>query len=844
MGEEPRTESPLDHVRVLDLTDEKGFYCGKVLGDLGADVIKVEPPGGDPARSIGPFYQDMPHPERSLYWWSFNTSKRGITLNIEIPDGQRLLKGLAETADVILESFPPGYMENLGLGYSSLCQINKSIILTSISAFGQTGPYKDYKAPDIVGCCLGGLAFTVGDADRPPCRTSFPQAYLLASIHAAGGTLAALRYQKLSGVGQHVDVSMQEAVTWSLQGVVQYWDLLGHNMVRNGNSRSFYIGPRYPTRVMRYSYPCRDGHVAFMVAGGLLAAISMPAIVGWMAEEGMLGAFEPMKDWGYDEWLVRDVVSMSQKEVDAEDDTLIKFFATRTRSELYEEALKRRIILYPVNTMKDLAEDVQLKERHFYTGVEHPELGVTISYLGAPYRLMETPWRISRRPPLIGEHNTEIYEHELGLSKQKPASTKKNGAIHPCLANSEKNPSARVLEGVKIIDFGWTATGPASAKFMANLGAEVIRIESNTRPDIFRFAPPAKDGELGMNRSAMFALYNDSKYGITLNLRIPQAQKVARRIVHDWANIAIDAMVPGVMERWGLDYESLRRERPDVIHISTTFQGRTGPRSTMPGHGQVGAQLAGFSYVTGWPDREPAMPGNAYTDFIAFPHVVTALIAAVIHRDRTGKGQFIDISQYECSVHFLAPQIMDYVLNGHIMIRMGNRSDYAAPHAIYRCKGEDKWCAIAVTTDEEWTGFCKAIRSPRWTEESRFSSLSGRKANEDELDDQINQWAENYTPEEVMKRMQESGVSAGMASSGQDLVADPQLNYRGTHVILDHPEIGKHIYQPPPYRLSKTPAELTMPAPCIGQHNEYILRDVLGMSDGEIADLVTAGGLE
>jgi benzylsuccinate CoA-transferase BbsF subunit len=405
-----------------------------------------------------------------------------------------------------------------------------------------------------------------------------------------------------------------------------------------------------------------------------------------------------------------------------------------------------------------------------------------------------------------------------------------------------RKPSA--LEGVKIVDFGWTATGPAAVKTLANLGAYVIRIESNTRPDIFRFAPPAKDGDLGMNRSAMFTLYNDSKYGITLNLRVAQAQQVARRIVHDWANVAVDAMVPGVMDRWGLDYEALKRERDDLIHISATFQGNTGPYSRMPGHGQVGAQLAGFSYVTGWPDREPSMPGNAYTDFIAFPHVVAAIIAAVIYRDRTGKGQFIDFSQLECSVQFLAPPIMDYMVNGRIMMRSGNRSPQAAPHGIYRCQGEDRWCAIAVSTDEEWESFCGVIGNSGWTKETRFATFRERKANEDDLNALVQEWTRGHSAEEVMARMQAAGVPAGVALTGENLINDPQLNHRGTHVILEHPEIGPHIYQPPPYRLSKTPAELTMPAPCIGQHNEYILKDVLGMSDEEIADLVAAGGLE
>ncbi len=402
----------------------------------------------------------------------------------------------------------------------------------------------------------------------------------------------------------------------------------------------------------------------------------------------------------------------------------------------------------------------------------------------------------------------------------------------------------RSLEGVKIVDFGWVVTGPAAAKFAANLGAEVIRIESNTRPDILRFAPPAKDGELGMNRSAMFTLYNDSKFGITLNLKMPQAREVAKRMIYDWADVVVDGLVPGVMERWGLDYETMKKDKPGLIHIATSFQGQTGPYSMMPGHGQVGAQLAGFSHITGWADREPAIPLSAYTDFIAFPHMVSILIAALIYRDRTGRGQYIDVSQLECSVQFLAPPIMDYMVNGRIMMRMGNRSTHAAPHGIYPCLGEDTWCAIAVSTDDEWRAFCRVIGNPVWTSDPRFSTLLGRKENEDELDALVTEWTVNYPPEEIMKQMQEASVPAGIAASAQDLVEDAQLNHRGTHIILEHPEIGPHIYQPPPYRLSKIPAELTMPAPCIGQHNEYILKDVLGMSDEEVAALIAAGGME
>ena len=403
----------------------------------------------------------------------------------------------------------------------------------------------------------------------------------------------------------------------------------------------------------------------------------------------------------------------------------------------------------------------------------------------------------------------------------------------------------RIFEGVKIADFTWLGVGPIAMKFMADMGATVIHVESQTRPDLCRVSAPYKDWQPGINRSAFFAVYNDSKYGVSLNLRMPQAQQVARRLIYEWADVVADAHLPGVMEKWGLDYEALRKEKPDLIHVATALQGKTGPYSTMPGHGMVGVSLCGFTQITGWPDRDPTVPFGALTDFLTFPHMVTALIAALIHRRRTGKGQYIELSQLECSVQFLAPPIMDCMTNGRILERMGNRSAYAAPHGIYRCKGDgEKWCAIAVCSDEEWHNFCGVIGNPEWTKDVRFTTFFGRKENEAELDTLVEGWTINYAPRQVMRQMQAAGVPAGAVLSGEDLVADPQLNHRGTHVILEHPEIGPHIYHPPPYRFSKTPHELTMPAPCLGQHNEYVLKDILGMSDDEVADLLVAGALE
>jgi benzylsuccinate CoA-transferase BbsF subunit len=278
-------------------------------------------------------------------------------------------------------------------------------------------------------------------------------------------------------------------------------------------------------------------------------------------------------------------------------------------------------------------------------------------------------------------------------------------------------------------------------KFMANMGATVVHVESYTRPDLTRVSYPYKDLQAGINRSAFFTLFNDSKYGITLNLNMPQAQEVARRLVYEWADVVADAHLPGLMEKWGLDYETLRKKKPDLIHIATALQGKTGPYSSMPGHGMAGVSLAGFTEITGWPDGEPVIPWGAYSDFVTFPHMVTALIAALIYKRKTGKGQFIELSQLEATLQFLAPPLMDYMINGRIMTRMGNRSPYAAPHAIYRCQGEgEKWCAIVVSNEEEWDNFCRVIGNPDWTKDPKFTTFRARKENEDELNEFVEKW--------------------------------------------------------------------------------------------------------
>jgi len=396
----------LSPYRVLDLTDEKGHLCGKLLGDLGADVIKIERPGGDPARSIGPFYHDEPDPEKSLFWFAFNTSKRGITLSIETTDGQELFRKLVKTADFVIESFPPGYMDRLGLGYSALEKINPRIIMVSITPFGQTGPYKDYKAPDIVAWAMGGSMRLLGDADRPPIRISHhSHAYLHAATEAAVGALMALHCRELTGKGQQVDVSIQASVAQLLQAIC-LWDML--KAIPHREQEGLYEIRQNWTR------PCKDGYVVWSNWGGTQANRWVPPLINWMDSEGMADDF--LK--GFD-WEAFDPATAPRELLDRLDKPMNAFFMAHTKDEVLEAAVKHHIMLFPVNTPADVLESTQLAAREFWAEIEHPELGTTIPYPGAFGKFSESSPRMLRRAPLIGEHNQEIYEKELGLSREE-----------------------------------------------------------------------------------------------------------------------------------------------------------------------------------------------------------------------------------------------------------------------------------------------------------------------------------------------------------------------------------------------------------------------------------------
>lgn len=399
------------------------------------------------------------------------------------------------------------------------------------------------------------------------------------------------------------------------------------------------------------------------------------------------------------------------------------------------------------------------------------------------------------------------------------------------------------LEGVKVLDFFWVAVGPMTTSYMAEYGATVVRVESKGRPEVLRSAPPFGGNGQGLNRSAYYANYNANKYGLGLNMRHPKAIDLVKRFL-SWADVVTENFTPGTMEKWGLGYDDLRQIKPEIIYVSTSMLGRGGPYSAQPGFGPVLASLSGMTGVTGWPDRDPTNPYGAYTDFIVPRFALSALLAALDHRERTGQGQHLDISQLETALHFMAPPVLDLANNGREQQRVGNRHAAAAPHGVYPCQGEDRWCAIACLTDTEWETLCRVMGNPVWAQEEHFATVVGRKGHEDELDAQLAEWTRHWEARDLMRTLQDSGVPAGVVQSNQELIEDVQLRHRGHFVYMDHPGVGRHPVQRSEFRLSRAPAEHRWPAPTLGQHTVQVCIEIFGMSEDEVTALIEETVLE
>ncbi len=401
-----------------------------------------------------------------------------------------------------------------------------------------------------------------------------------------------------------------------------------------------------------------------------------------------------------------------------------------------------------------------------------------------------------------------------------------------------------VFKGLTILAFCWAVVGPLTMKFFADHGATVIRVETSKRPCTMRMSAPYKDNIPNYNRGGYFNYYNSNILSLGLNMQLPEAREIAKRLAVE-CDVFMENYTPGVIEKWGLSYEELKEIRPDIIMLRQSGYGSWGPYSNLPAFGMVLVPIAGLPNYIGWPGKEPLPVGvSAYTDCISPRFATAALIAALDYRKKTGKGQLLDLSQFETAIYFITQGVLDYTVNNRKPERIGNSSPEAAPHGVYPCGGDDRWCTIAVTSDEEWAILCREMGKPEYVEDPRFATLADRKKNEEDLNRLVSEWTASLTPEKVMEQLQKAGVAAGVVENTADVFNDPQLAKRNIYWNMEHSEMGMFTHLGQSFQLSKTPSKAYSPSPLLGEHTEYVCTKILGMSDEEFIDLMQKGVFE
>ena len=808
--------------RVLDFTDERGLLAGQILADLGADVIHIEPLGGSRARRRGPFVDDREAPDGSLLWWAYARNQRSIVLDLEEDRDRATLGRLVASADFLIESESPGVMETRGLGYPDLRDDHPALIYVSISPYGQSGPKARLPATDLTLAAASGFLFMTGDADRPPVRvSSTDQAHLFAGVEAALGALVASQYRLRTGRGQRVDVSAQQAL----------------NATTQSDALSALVGDRYTTRSagglvygglrIRLLYPAKDGFVSIAFLFGATIGAATARLMRVIYEKGFCDAATCNKDWiGYAELLTSGAEPLEQFERVKQ--IVERFTRSMTKDELLQLAVERNLLMAPVATIEDLLGSAQLAARGYFREHEHPGRAKPLRHAGPFARFGRSPIAYTRPAPGVDEHGREIRD-EIALARAGPP--------RPPFGQSR---SARPLEGVKILDLMWAVAGPTATRVFADHGATIVRVESPTRIDASRTLRPFRGGKAGAEGSALFHTLNVGKQMMTLDLAAEAGREVFWDLVR-WADVLAESFSPQVMGKLGFSYEALATVNPRLIVLSTSLMGKTGPLNTFAGYGNMASAWSGFYEVAGWPDRDPAGPWGAYTDFIGARYNAIAVLAALEHRQRTGEGQHIDLSQAEASIHFLAPAILDYEVNGRVARRTANRDPRMAPHGVYPVRGEDRWIAIAVGDNEQWRALCQVLD---WSPSSGdLDTAPARLARAELLDDDLARRTARWSGPELEARLHAAAVPAALVLNGEDVARDPQLAARGHFIEIPHPDGGTTAIEGPRVLLSESPARPGREVPTLGRDNERILREILGYDEARITDVVIAGAL-
>lgn len=788
----------LPGVRVLEIGGQvSAAYCGRILALLGAEVIKVEPLEGDATRHAGPFPADLPHPEKSGLFLALNQNKFGVTLDLTRADGRRRLRRLAHRAAVVVVGRGDFVTEG-----ETLRRENPSLVVTSISPFGSWGPYRHFRASDLALFHMSGQApgmlGPVSDGDaHPPIRAGGHQAEFVTGLAAATATLMALFRRRQTGEGCVIEVSAFEAmVTQSVSALANCAferPPPSRVVTQTGDSET-----PVPALSVGGILPCRDGYVAISPREDAQWArwVELMGHPGWADEERFRSRHG--RELHFPElW-----------------ELVGQWTRLHTKHDIARRGQAQRIPCFPVNTVRDLFGDAHLKSRMFFCEVEHPVAGRLI-YPGVPYRFSHLQLPLGARPaPLLGEHNRLLLDPSIPTTPSTPPV--------PGHARMRQATNQLPLSGVRVTDLSWIIAGPTAARFLAMMGAEVIKVGSARRPD-----PSA--------RGAPFQAYNQSKRYCSLNIAKPAGLHLAKRLIAR-SDVVIENFAAGVIERLGLGYDVLREIRPDLVMVSSSGTGHNGPDKDYVAYGSLLQYYTGWNSVSGYPEGTP-IKGGLWADPWVGLELAMVTAAALHHRAVSGEGQYIDYSMAEALTACLPEALLDFQMNARERPPMANADNTCVPHNVYRCEGPDRWIAIAITRSGEWLALCEVIGRPDMAAEVDLATEAGRRARQDEIDAAITSWTRKQDDYEAMHRLQQAGVPAGPFLEPFRLFHDPQLR-RGGYFTSQQVHDGTWRDLPGlGWRFKGGPVPYLSPAPVLGQDNDYVYGDLLGLSDAEIARL-------
>ncbi len=790
----------LDGIRVVEVGQGKAVaYAGKLLRDLGAEVIKIEPPGGDAMREYGPFPSDEPDPERSGMFIFLNGGKRGTRLDVETADGGDGLVALLDGADVLLHSFQPAEAARLGLEPDTLLERYPRLIVSAVTPYGSTGPYAEWRGYAMQAHSGSTVALRIGDLEREPLTSPLDQAEIQhGAVHVATATALALVHRNRTGRGQFVDVGVMEAAQIALAGSAGPRALYG--AIAFGGMRTGRFFARGPFGL----FTTKDGDFA-----------ALPLLDRqWHAFIDVMGNPEWASDPRFATVEQQAIMSLADEDRAEVARHMDAWFEQRTNAEIWEQTRRGRIPFHPVHTVAQVVDSDQMEERGFIVPAPgpHPPLRVP----GATYRMSVTPWAPPGPPPALDG------EPASGWTSEQPP-------VVEAHADAQRAP----LEGLRVIDLGQVWAGPLLGRYLSDYGADVIVVDTASRPR-------AVAGSVDPTEPLAWEGYYRNRRSVQLDLKTPKGVELFKGLLQE-ADVMIDNFTPRVLPNFGLDYEDLAAEFPRLIIAALSAGGRSGPWADVLTYGPTLTGLYGVKSVNGYPEDGVVMEDASDLDPIAGTYGMLAIMSALVHRDRTGEGQMIEIAQGEAGFIAVTEAVIEYVWNGRVMGPQGNLHRVLAPHGIYPCEGDNNWIAIACGSDEEWSALARTAGHREWLERDEFRTAAGRRAARTELDAAIGGWTRSEESVALTQQLQEAGVAAIPAMDVLKMLADPQHNHRREHFELAGEFPMDSILDGNPWHLSAAPPRLRLPTPDPGQHSEEVFGELLGLSAAEVQRLQAEG---